>query len=237
MDWSYFYGENAPYLIPYSLPHLLYLAFSALVIFLMIRCRGWVRRHKNGLCLVLAAFVMFQQVSLYTWYALVTDFDLTEALPLHICRLCCLLILVFAFTKSRFALDTVCYFSVFALSSFFYPMRIYHLSHVLGIQFMIAHLSVVLMPFFAVIAYDWRPCWKSCFRAAVAFTVYLAVILFVNPLLGSNYFYLIDRPFLNGLPLWLFAGMAYVVTVGAFAAVTAVCASGKPKACKQTLSA
>ena len=50
--------------------------------------------------------------------------------------------------------------------------------------------------------------------------MYLPLAILANKLTGGNYSYLVERPFLNGLPAWLYNSLAYVVTVAGFAAVT-----------------
>lgn len=117
-------------------------------------------------------------------------------------------------------MDVIFYFSIYALISLFYPLSVYNFAHVSGISYMINHLITVLIPIFGAIAFDWQPDWMSFRRAAAVFTVYLPLAMLANRLTGGNYFYLTQRPFLNGMSTWLYNCLAYLVTIVGFAIVT-----------------
>lgn len=224
MDASFYYGMDAPYVRPYSIEHILYLVVCAAIIFLFIRNRRGIRAQRDKVGRVFLAILLFQQVVLlYGWYAVATGYDLSVSLPFHICRMASLLTIVFLLSKKMVFMDVVCYFSIFALISFFYPMNVYHFAHVSGLSYMVNHLLTVLVPIFAVVAYDWRPTWRSYRNAAVGFTAYFAIAVAVNALVpGGNYFYQTDRPFLRSMPQWQFSALSYLVTLAGFALVPLV---------------
>ncbi len=226
----------APYVKVFSLGHILFLVGCVLTVFLFIRSGKAIREHRDTWRKVFFWIILFQQVFLmYGWYLLVSEDLLKEALPLEMCRISSILTLVFLLTQDQRFMDVVFYFSIFALCSLFYPKNVYHFLHVNGIGFMINHLMTVLTPIFGVVAYGWRPTWKSFFRAAGVFTVYLPTVILVNHFTGGNYFYLVDRPFLGSLSPWLFDVLAYVVTVGGFALVTWLITSLVRRTEKQTV--
>ncbi len=221
MDLEFFYAHSAPYVKLYSLEHILYLLVCFAAVFLFIRCRRSIALHRDTVGKVLLGILLFQQIFLlYGWYLLVSDVLLKEALPLELCRVSSLLTIVFLITKDKRFMDVIFYFSIYALCSLFYPKNVYHFLHVNGLSYMINHLMTVLIPIFGAIAYSWQPTWKAFRRAAVAFTVYLPIVIVVNHLTGGNYFYLVDRPFWNGMDARLFTALAYAVTIGGFALVT-----------------
>ncbi len=222
MDWSFFYSTQAPFVKMYSAEHVAYLVFCAAAVFWFIRSRNHICAHRRRTAKIFLGVMAFQQVFLlYGWYALATDVFWSEGLPLHLCRVASLLTIVFLLTENTKVLDVVFYFSIFALISLFYPMNVYHFAHVSGLSYMINHLITVLIPIFGFVAYGWRPSWAGCRRAIIAFTVYFPAALVANALTGGNYFYMTDRPFLKSIPLWLFASLAYLVTVAGFTIVTA----------------
>jgi len=223
MNLEHFYVQEAARVKILSLPHIAYILFCFGVIYLFIRNRSVIREKRDKIAKIFLGIIFFQQIFLqYGWYIVCTDVVLEEGLPLHLCRVASLLTIVFLIKKDTRYLDIVAYFSVYALISFFYPLDVHHFAHIGGISYMINHLVTVLMPVYGVIAYDWRPDWHSFKRAALAFTAYFPCAIIANALTGGNYFYLTNRPFWHDMPLWLFASLAYIVTIGGFAIITAV---------------
>ena len=216
-----FYNVDAPYVKIYSLEHILYLLACFLIVFLFVKNRQRIRQKRDAVCKVFLGILLFQQVFLlYGWYALVSGVFWSEGLPLQLCRISSLLTIWFLIKKDNRIMDVIFYFSIYALISLFYPLSVYHFGHISGISYMINHLMTVLIPIFGAIAYGWKPGWKAFSRAAVAFTVYLPCAMLANSLTGGNYFYLTQRPFLNGLPAWIYNSLAYIVTIAGFAAAT-----------------
>ncbi len=221
MPLEYFYAEDAPYVDVLSLPHLLYLAFCAVTVFLFVRNHKAIRENRDRVSKIMLWIILFQQIFLmYGWYLLVAEDLLKVALPLEMCRISSILTICFLLSKDKRFMDVIFYFSIFALASLFYPKNVYHFLHVNGLSYMINHLMTVLTPIFGAIAYGWKPTWKSFGRAGVAFSVFLPVVIVVNTLTGGNYFYLVDRPFWNDLPAPVFVGITYVGTMAGFALVT-----------------
>ncbi len=221
MPLEYFYAEDAPYVDVLSLPHLLYLAFCAVTVFLFVRNHKTIREKRDRVSKIMLWIILFQQIFLmYGWYLLVAEDLLKVALPLEMCRISSILTICFLLSKDKRFMDVIFYFSIFALASLFYPKNVYHFLHVNGLSYMINHLMTVLTPIFGAIAYGWKPTWKSFCRAGVAFSVFLPVVIVVNTLTGGNYFYLVDRPFWNDLPAPVFVGITYVGTMAGFALVT-----------------
>ncbi len=224
MPLEFYYSGDpaiAPYVKLYSLEHILYLLFCFAAVCMMVRFRRQVLAKRDTLSKVFLGIILFQQIFLmYGWYYFAYDDFLAGGLPLEMCRISSLLTIIFLITKDNRFMDVVFYFSIYALISLFYPLSVYHFRHVNGVSYMINHLMTVLMPIFGAIAYNWRPTWKSFRRASIAFTVYLPVAILANHLTGGNYFYLVERPFWNGMSAWLFDGLAYAVTIGGFALAT-----------------
>lgn len=133
-------------------------------------------------------------------------------MPLHLCRISSILTLVFLKTKNKKLLDIIFYFSLFAIGSLFYPKDVYHFMHINGISYMINHLITVAMPVFVYIAYDWRPSFKGLKSACLWFSIYLVFIYWLNPIIGGNYFYLVNRPFLNNLTYFQYFIFTFIAT-------------------------
>ncbi len=218
-----FWSPDAPFVKVLGTAHITYLAFCFVAVFLFIRSKNVIRKNAQMISKMFLGVIAFQQIFLlYGWYAFCTPNFLSEGLPLHLCRVATLLTIIFLITKSKALMDVICYFSVYALISLFYPLSVYNFGHISGLSYMINHIITVLIPIFAVFAYGWFPSWKGFFRGAVAFTVYLPTALVANALTGGNYFYQELRPFWHDMADWLYALLSYIISVGAFAILTAL---------------
>jgi hypothetical integral membrane protein (TIGR02206 family) len=195
-----FWDEDAAYLKPFDADHWVYIAVLAAVCFLLIRHKGFLREHRKRIGITVLVVSIFQQILLYTWYYFETGFHLSVSLPLHISRISTLLGMLYLITRNDRLMDILFYFSLFAYGSFLYPLRVYAIEHVMGLSFLANHIITLLLPYYAHIAYGWKPSPASYLKAYFAFLVYFAVVLIVNPLVDGNYFYLKYRPFFAEWP-------------------------------------
>lgn len=223
MDWSQFYAEDAARVTPYSLPHIIYLVVCVAIVVLVIKNDRWIEKNSRLCKKGALGIIIFQQaVLLYGWYAVMTGFDISVSLPLHICRVATLLTIVFLITENKKYMDVIFYFSIFALTSLFYPLDVYNFTHINGVSYMINHLMTVLIPIYGVIVYKWRPTWKGLSRAIICFSVYFVAVYIINPYIDGNYFYLVNRPFLNDWTYQQYGLLSYSVTVSGYALITAL---------------
>ncbi len=217
--WSY----DAEYVEIFGASHLTFIAFCFAVIAFFIIRKDIIIKHQNKIRILFLSLLIFQStVLMYGWYFFATPSFLSEGLPLHLCRLATLISIVYLLNGNKKLLDPICYFCIFALISFFYPMQIYNYSHASGISYIISHLMMVLVPLFAMITTDWFYSWQGYKRAVIWFTVYFPIALIANQLTGGNYFYQVKRPFFHSMNPVLFGVLSYVVTVGGFAIITYV---------------
>src|SRR5699024_11595059 len=73
-----------------------------------------------------------------------------------------------------------------------------------GWAFFILHAANVLFPLAIHFAMGFIPSLKGVFQAYVIFAVYFLFVHFLNPLVGGNYFFIINRPFFHDLNEALF---------------------------------
>ncbi len=217
---EYFFDLDAPYVVPFSLEHILYLLACIGICYGVVCRRKTLAAHADSLRYCLLVIIVLQQISQYTWYLLVYEDPMKEALPLQMCRICSILNFLYFLTRNRKYIDLEFYFSAFALSAMIYPVGCYRLIHIDGISYMINHLMSLLTPILAITVFGWRPDWTSFRRAGLFFTVYLFAVTWVNRLTGGNYFYLVDPPFFQTMPKVPFYLMVYSVTIGCCALMT-----------------
>ncbi len=219
-----FFDYNAEFVKILGTAHLTYLAICFVIIAVFIKNHKFVKAHKKAFrVLFLCLFSVQQTVMLYGWYFFATPNFMAEGLPLQLCRVASMLTIVYLISGKKKILDPICYFSIFALISLFYPLAVYNFTHISGFSYMINHLITVLLPIYAFITDGWFFSFDGLKRAVLSFTIYFPIALIANYfILGANYFYQTDRPFLHSLPAFVFAALTYVVTVGGFAIITFV---------------
>lgn len=183
-----FYAADAPYIRLLSAEHFFYLALILSVIGIVwIKRRALAKDHPKTTRWLLG-LSLFQQVLLYLWYAFNTGFDLTQALPLHLCRISSLLGIVYLSTKQEATMDVVFYFGLFAYASVLYPKAINAPYHLLGISYLINHAITLVLPLIAWHAFGWRPRRSRLFWTMGWFLLYFALAYGFNRFIGGNYF-------------------------------------------------
>lgn len=207
-----FWTHHEDYIPVFGRDHLLYITVLLLLLFLLIAARQRIRHNPEPLRRTFFLVSLIQQLILYSWYFLETGFDLGEALPLHICRVSSLLGMIYLVNKNNRLMDVVFYFGLYAYGSFLYPSLVYSIRHVIGWSFLVNHALTILLPFFAHLAYGWRPERSGLRLASKCFLLYFAGVYLLNLGLDGNYFYLKHRPFLKGLPKTVYVPLLIVFT-------------------------
>ena len=179
--------------------HHTYAAFYLTVLVLLLSARDLVRRRQDLVRAGLVVVTLAQQLTMYGFHLARGD-GWADALPLHICRVCTLLGLVWLLTGQDWSMQLVFYLGLFAYGSLAYPYGIEPRDHVMGWSFVVNHSLTLLLPVYAAITAGWRPTLRGLGGSYVAFLGYLAVAEGTNRVTGGNYFYLQDRPVLRALP-------------------------------------
>ena len=211
-----FWDESVEFINPFDIHHLIYLVIFSIILLLMIFKKNEIRENSKKIAGGILIISVFQQLLLYSWYFLETGFNVSEALPFHICRISSILGIYFLITKNTKVLDTMFYFGLFAYGSFIYPQRIYPVYHVIGISYLINHTLTILLPWFAHISYGWRPRPKELKKTSIYFLIYFAFVYTLNPIIDGNYFYLKYRPFFKEWPEPIYIPFSVIVTLLGF---------------------
>lgn len=185
---------DAPFIGAFSRDHIMYLAAFGTILLSMILGRDFVATNSAFIARILLVISISQQILLYSWYYYETNFDLKEALPLHICRLSTIMGMFYFLTGNEMIMNVLFFFGIFAYFSFFMPSRINKPYHISGISYFINHTITILVPYFAYFATGWTPSWSGLWVAYACFIVYWLVAYVVNERTGGNYFYMRKRP-------------------------------------------
>jgi hypothetical integral membrane protein (TIGR02206 family) len=195
--------------------HRTYLAFYLTLLVLLLSARDLVRRRQELVRGVLVLVSLVQQGVMYGHHLARGD-GWGEALPLHICRVCTLLGLVWLLTGQDWAMQLVFHLGLFAYGSLVYPYGIEPRDHVMGWSFVVNHSLTLLLPVHAAIVVGWRPTLRGLGSSYLVFLAFLAVVERANRRTGGNYFYLRDRPVLRSLSDRRFRVVTVVGTAALF---------------------
>lgn len=199
--------------------HLLYLSILFIFSLLLFLNPQSVKQHRKTITKTILVVSLLQQMLLYGYFIIFDKFTLAESLPLHLSRITTLLIILYILLRKRVLFSLITYFSLFAWLSFLVPTDIQPITHPLGISFLINHVITVLIPFYIIIAYQIKIKSSDKYIAFASFIVYLMTVYFINPILGGNYFYLVQKPIFKTMPdslylLFVIVGTFIFFTIG-----------------------
>ena len=195
---QHFFRHDVEPLVVGGVDHRTYLAFYLTLLVLLLAARDLVRRRQELVRGVLIVVSVLQQLAMYGQHLARGD-RWADALPLHICRVCTLLGLVWLLTGQDWAMQAVFYLGLFAYGSLIYPYGIEPRDHVMGWSFVVNHSLTLLLPVHAAVVAGWRPSRRGLGRSYLALLGLLAVADRTNHRTGGNYVYLHDRPVLRAL--------------------------------------
>lgn len=218
---QHFFRHDVEPLVIGGADHRTYLAFYLTLLVLLLSARDLVRRRQELVRGVLVLVSLAQQVVMYGHHLARGD-RWADALPLHICRVCTLLGLVWLLTGQDGAMQLVFYLGLFAYGSLAYPYGIEPRDHVMGWSFVVNHSLTLLLPVYAAVVAGWRPTLRGLGGSYLAFLGFLAVAERTNRRTGGNYFYLQDRPVLRTLSHRRYLAVTAAGTVVLFGAGYAV---------------
>lgn len=218
---QHFFRHDVEPLVIGGADHRTYLAFYLTLLVLLLSARDLVRRRQELVRGVLVLVSLAQQVVMYGHHLARGD-RWADALPLHICRVCTLLGLVWLLTGQDGVMQLVFYLGLFAYGSLAYPYGIEPRDHVMGWSFVVNHSLTLLLPVYAAVVAGWRPTLRGLGGSYLAFLGFLAVAERTNRRTGGNYFYLQDRPVLRTLSHRRYLAVTAAGTVVLFGAGYAV---------------
>lgn len=191
------YGQ---YIKVFGLEHIIYITGLIIIAVLLFKFKESVKTNENTVTIFILIASICQQILLYSSYFVLMEFDLAESLPFHISRINSILGIIFLVTKNKKVYTVLCYFGLYAWTSFLYPSRVYGITHPIGISFFVNHVITLLMPYYGMIAYDIKIKKGDKNKAFFWFLIYLTFVYFFNPLVDGNYFYLKYKPIFAFLP-------------------------------------
>jgi hypothetical integral membrane protein (TIGR02206 family) len=178
-------------------PHLSFLAVVVLACMLVYVFRDrFSPRQKTFMRWFLAVWMVFNEIAFHIWNIYYGLWNVQTHLPLHICS-----IMVFASAVMLVTRNAMIYeFSYFmgigaAMQALLTPdAGIYGFPHFRFFQTLTAHGLIVFSAIYMTAVEKFRPNPKSLVRVFIGMNLYVALIYFVNSIIGSNYLYIMGKP-------------------------------------------
>ncbi len=176
--------------------HFTPLVFFALLVFVLVRLgrnrsKAW--RFRLGFALsLLIPMMVLRDLILGCWRGTI---DVSEDLPLHLCRIICFFLPIAFWRKSRDWI-AVLYFLILAgtLQAVITPDLVEGFPQYLYFRYWMLHAGLIAFTMYAVIISELRVTWKDFWRAVFFAQVYLMCTLPLNAVLDANYGYTCRKP-------------------------------------------
>lgn len=201
-----FFNAVRPIITIGGFDHFIYLFIIVNLFIITIRCRNSIRKYSNRVMFGILVIALLQRILSIDYYIYIENYTLGESLPLHICRLVCILIIIQFFIRKDWLDQLIFFWGIFAYASFIYPDDISPLTHILGVTFVLLHSLNILFPLIRYYTVGFVPTFRGAGVSAAIFIIYLPTMVLLNFWTDGNYFYLSERPFLhnmNNIPYFL----------------------------------
>jgi hypothetical integral membrane protein (TIGR02206 family) len=195
---------------PFSLTHIIPLLLIVIGVALIYIFRDQLGKPKyeKKIRYSIAIFAIFLEVTFQGWQIYYDVWDLTDSLPLHLCRLTSYLGIIAMLTKSRKIFEIAYFWSLGGVVSIMFPDILHGPDRYRYYHFMMYHILFFYMYMYMLFVLKFELSFKSFLKSCLTlFLLVVIVIIPVNTIFNMNYMYLLypaDTPFS------IFKGLSYI---------------------------
>ena len=167
----------------------------------------------------IAIVLWVNELLFHVWHIYYGSWNIQEHIPLHACSVL-IWLSGFMLIKKNTRIYEFAYFMGIAgaIQALLTPdIGIYGFPHYRFFQTFISHGLLVTGSIYMTTVEGFRPTWKSLLRVMVGMNIYMAVVLGINSLIGSNYLFVSRKPpgptLLDALPDWP-VYLVYIEVIG-----------------------
>ncbi|EOD01145.1 TIGR02206 family membrane protein [Caldisalinibacter kiritimatiensis] len=174
----------------------LYVILGVIILLYIFRDKLREEPLKKTSRYTIGTLLLVQQLLYYAWHIYTGIWSLQESLPFNLCAVTIFLEIIMLFSERYDIFEIIYFFGLGGATQALITPDIqgYGFPHFRFFQFFIAHGLIVIIVFYMVFVYQYRPTIKSIiktFKMLIAFGIIVAV---VNLLTGGNYSYLCEKP-------------------------------------------
>jgi hypothetical integral membrane protein (TIGR02206 family) len=189
--------DAAPAFRPYGLAHLVVIALTVALPFLLasfVRKSRW-PRSERVVAFLFAAMLLFNYVGYEIYLAATQGLAWQKALPFQLCDWAMIAIVVALLTGRERWLEVAYFWGIGGtLQAILTPALKYAFPDVRFLTFFIAHSGIVVAIAFTMIVKKFRPHWISIARVFAWSELYFVLTICVDLLTGENYGFLLRKP-------------------------------------------
>ncbi|MEQ8239592.1 MAG: TIGR02206 family membrane protein [Cyclobacteriaceae bacterium] len=181
---------------PYSLEHLIAVLLLCLAGYVLMRyAKSKPLRNQETifqiLCLVINASVWFWLFNEVAY----DRFEWEKDIPFVFCNLLAALLPVFAFYRKKWLFNVIYYLVIIgAIMAIITPSLKFKFPHYESIKFWAVHGGLLIVIFYSIIIFKYRPTFKGVVHTLLFVQVYVVIITVFNLTFGTNYLYLNTKP-------------------------------------------
>ena len=179
------------------LEHVLPIIFAVIIGVLVVKYASHeLNRTKRDLLFNILGILISLTVILFHSYKISSgSYNFTTDLPLYLCSLMALVIPVFTYFRKYWMYEILLFWIIAGTSQGVitpdipegFPSFDYY-------RYWVVHLGLLLIIFYATFVFNMRPKLKSVFKSFFALQLYVIIMVVINYVLNSNYFYLNEKP-------------------------------------------
>lgn len=141
---------------------------------------------------------IFVSATVWVWTLLEIargKFNHKEDLPLVLCNFLALTIPVFTFTRNKKIYELILFWILAGtVQAIITPDLLDGFPHYTFMKFWIVHNGLVIIVLYATFVWDYRPTLRGLFRSYIGLEIYFLLMMGINALMDTNYFYLNAKP-------------------------------------------
>ncbi len=179
-------------------PHLSTLGFILLICILIGLCR----RHFTPLLRLsfrygLASLMILESILIHWWFWQNGNWDIRFMLPLHLCSLLVIISIILLLNKNHLLYEYVYFLGLAGTTQALLTPDLHRFPfpHLVFFLFFIAHGGIVITAIYMTAVESYRPTWASFKRVFISINLYLVCLFLINWLIGSNYMYIMHKPY------------------------------------------
>jgi hypothetical integral membrane protein (TIGR02206 family) len=196
--------------LEHLLPIFIVIVFAMVLIFFSKRNLSDLQQRK--VFNLFGWFVSLTVAMFHIHFISLGNYNVQTDLPLYLCSFIALLIPVFTHYRKYWIYEILLFWIIAGtLQGVITPDIAEGFPTFDYFRYWVVHLGLLTIIFYATFVFEMRPTFKSVFKSILALQLYVVMMVIINALLDSNYFYLNEKPQSSSLLDYFGAWPYYIV--------------------------
>ena len=179
--------------LEHLLPIVIAIVFATVFISFSKRNLSDLQQHK--VFNVFGLFVSLMVAVFHVYFISLGNYNVQTDLPLYLCSFIALLIPIFTYYRKYWMYEILLFWIIAGtLQGVITPDIAEGFPSFDYFRYWVVHLGLLTIIFYATFVFKMRPTFKSVFKSIIALQLYVVMMVIMNALLDSNYFYLNEKP-------------------------------------------